>query len=79
MISAGMLTTLALASGCMETRRSLGEDCLKDDDCLSRTCLQLRCAASPPTTDARQVTEAASEASSETAPDAARDDTGAAD
>jgi hypothetical protein len=41
-----------LGNACLETRRSLGEDCLKDDDCQSRICSQLRCAAAPPTTDA---------------------------
>jgi hypothetical protein len=39
----------------METRRALGEDCLKNDDCLSSICSQLRCAVPPPTTDARAV------------------------
>jgi hypothetical protein len=37
----------------METRRSLGEDCLKNDDCLSGVCSQLHCAASPPLIDAQ--------------------------
>jgi hypothetical protein len=41
-----------LSSACVETRRSLGEDCLKDDDCLSGVCSQLFCAALPPTIDA---------------------------
>jgi hypothetical protein len=79
---AGMLTTLALAGGCMEARRSLGEDCLKDDDCLSRTCLQLRCVAAPPTTDARATIEAASQTSSEPPlepPEAAFDGVGSAE
>ncbi len=43
---------IVLASACVETRRSLGEDCLKDDDCLSGVCSQLFCAALPPTIDA---------------------------
>ncbi len=42
----------SIGAGCVETRRSLGEDCLKDDDCLSGVCSQLRCAAIPPTIDA---------------------------
>jgi hypothetical protein len=41
-----------LPGACVETRRSLGEDCLKDDDCLSGVCAQLHCAALPPTHDA---------------------------
>lgn len=43
---------IVLSSACVETRRSLGEDCLKDDDCLSGVCSQLFCAALPPTIDA---------------------------
>jgi hypothetical protein len=43
---------LALATGlvgsCNEWRRSLGEDCLKDQDCLSGICSQLRCGTAPP-------------------------------
>jgi hypothetical protein len=49
-----------LAGACMETRRSLGEDCLKDSDCLSGVCAQLVCAAAPPTTDTPPVAEAGS-------------------
>lgn len=41
------LLLLALLAACSETRRPLDEDCLKDDDCLSGTCSQLRCAAPP--------------------------------
>ena len=41
------LSLLALGAACSETRRPLGEDCLKDDDCLSGLCSQLACAASP--------------------------------
>ena len=74
---AGVTTLLPTSSGCMETRRSLGEDCLKDEDCLSGTCLQLHCAAEPPTTDARALTEAAAEVSSGAALDAALDSVGA--
>jgi hypothetical protein len=36
----------------METRLSLGEECLKDDQCLSGICSQLHCAAPPSTIDA---------------------------
>ena len=38
-----------LVCACMETRRSLGEDCLKNDDCLSGVCAQFLCASAPPT------------------------------
>jgi hypothetical protein len=37
-----------LASACADERRALGEGCLKDQDCLSGICSQLKCAASPP-------------------------------
>jgi hypothetical protein len=73
------MTLLATFVGCMETRRSLGEDCLKDQDCLSGTCLQLHCAAAQPTTDARAMTEAEAQTSSEPPVDAALDSSGAAD
>jgi hypothetical protein len=79
MVLAGLLTALAPSSSCLETRRSLGDDCLKDDDCLSRTCLQLHCAAAPPTTDARAAAEAATEASTEAPPDAGLDSAGTDD
>jgi hypothetical protein len=43
---------LALATGvvgsCNEWRRSLGDECLKDQDCLSGICSQLRCGTAPP-------------------------------
>ena len=38
--------------GCTETRRPLGEDCLKDQDCLSGICSGLKCVAAPPTLEA---------------------------
>jgi hypothetical protein len=41
----------------METRRSLGEDCLKDDECLSGVCSQLRCAEPPSTTGVRIIAD----------------------
>jgi len=77
LLLAVMTSLVASNGGCMETRRSLGEDCLKDDDCLSGTCLQLRCAAEAPTTDARAVIEASAEASSGHPLDAALDSAGA--
>ncbi len=43
---------LALAPlACTETRRPLGEDCLKSDDCLSGVCSGLKCVALPPLLD----------------------------
>lgn len=46
-----VLAAVGLAGACAETRRSVGEDCLKSQDCLSGICSQLVCIASPPTTD----------------------------
>jgi hypothetical protein len=40
-----------LASGCSPSQRALGEECLKDQDCLSGYCSQLQCAAQPPILD----------------------------
>jgi hypothetical protein len=46
------IVALALATGlvgsCNEWRRSLGEDCLKDQDCLSGICSQFHCGTVPP-------------------------------
>lgn len=52
-LPSSLVIALACGDACMETRRSLGEDCLKNDDCLSGICSQLHCAASPPIIDAR--------------------------
>jgi hypothetical protein len=37
---------------CAETRRSLGEACLKNEDCLSGICSDQQCASAPPLLDA---------------------------
>lgn len=55
LLLAGTLPAIA----CMETRRSLGDDCLKDSDCLSGVCSQLHCAAAPPTIDAQVIGDGA--------------------
>jgi hypothetical protein len=47
----GLASTCLLTSACLETRRSVGEDCLKSQDCLSGICSQLVCVAAPSTTD----------------------------
>jgi hypothetical protein len=39
---------LALAGGCGETRRGTGEECLRNDDCLSGVCGSRVCAGSSP-------------------------------
>ncbi|MEI7894894.1 MAG: hypothetical protein WCI05_17485 [Myxococcales bacterium] len=46
-----VVMVLTLAAACAELRRSLGEECLKDDDCLSGICSQLQCVAAPPMLD----------------------------
>jgi hypothetical protein len=53
-----------LTGACMETRRSLGEDCLKDGDCLSGVCAQFLCAAASPTIDTQVMAEAGPESAS---------------
>ena len=48
------VTCVALtAFACTETRRPLGEDCLKNADCISGVCSQLRCAVEPIILDAQ--------------------------
>lgn len=41
------------AVGCAETRRELGEECLRDEDCLSERCVARACSAPPPVTSDR--------------------------
>ncbi|MGH7281691.1 MAG: hypothetical protein ACRELY_09230 [Polyangiaceae bacterium] len=36
------------ALACTETRRGLGEECLKGEDCISNLCVAQICAAAPP-------------------------------
>jgi hypothetical protein len=43
-----VLSAMGASAGCQLTSRALGEDCLKDQDCLSGICSQLKCAAAPP-------------------------------
>lgn len=38
---------LCIVTACTTTLRSVGEDCLKDEDCTSSICSQLKCAAAP--------------------------------
>lgn len=42
-----VLALLALVA-CGETRRTLGEECIRDDDCLSNVCSARQCAGQPP-------------------------------
>lgn len=45
------LVLTALASACTDTRAALGAECLKDADCVSGFCAQLRCASGLRTID----------------------------
>jgi hypothetical protein len=45
--------SVAAGAACAETRRPLGEACIKDDDCLSGVCAAQQCAARPPLLDAQ--------------------------
>jgi hypothetical protein len=43
------LTTAGVSLGaCTETPRPLGEDCFRDQDCVSGLCSALKCVAGPP-------------------------------
>lgn len=43
---------LLVLGACTESRRTIGEDCLKADDCLSGVCSSQKCTAAPPLLDA---------------------------
>jgi hypothetical protein len=59
-VLAAALVVVGLAQACVESRRSLGDECLKSQDCLSGICSQFVCAAPPPTLDTEENAEAAS-------------------
>jgi hypothetical protein len=42
-----ILALLALALACGETRRPIGDECLRDDDCLSGACANRTCVSAP--------------------------------
>jgi hypothetical protein len=46
------VAVFALAGACSEQRGSIGDDCLKDQDCLSGVCSELHCVVPPPLLDA---------------------------
>jgi hypothetical protein len=50
-VVAPWLLAVGVAPACVQTQRALDEDCLKDQDCLSGICSQLKCAAAPPLLD----------------------------
>ena len=50
-VVSGLALALTIAgSACGETRRPLGDECLRDDDCLSSACSGRVCVAMPPLT-----------------------------
>ena len=56
----------AVISACGETRGSLGDPCLKSQDCLSNICASQTCGSDPPLLDgAPPPTEAAAEAATD--------------
>lgn len=42
-----LVAALALAAACGESRRPIGDECLRDDDCLSGVCANRACVSSP--------------------------------
>lgn len=40
--------SLAVLVACGETRRPIGDECLRDEDCLSGVCASRVCASAPP-------------------------------
>jgi len=73
------IAALSLAYACAETKRSLGDECLKSEDCLSGICSQLVCAAAAPLVDAMVENEEAGQPSGDGSAEAAADTGSAAD
>lgn len=63
----------ALAFACTETRHILGEDCIKDQDCQSDICSNLKCAAAPPLLDRDASTHPAADSSTDAVAEAGGD------
>jgi hypothetical protein len=69
-----LLAFVVLAGACGEQKRGEGDECIKDEDCLSGFCVQLRCGSAPPYADAEisadgtAPNDAAGEASSQDGP-----------
>lgn len=41
------IAAVLFALACGETRRPIGDECLRDDDCLSAVCSERTCVAAP--------------------------------
>jgi hypothetical protein len=63
-LAAGAVGALVAAS-CTASRGSIGDDCLKDEDCISGVCAELTCAASPTYLDGEANLETDAEASAD--------------
>lgn len=46
-MAALVFSPLVLLLACGETRRPIGDECLRDEDCLSNVCAARSCAAAP--------------------------------
>jgi hypothetical protein len=46
-VACGIAAVLTLGVACGESRRPIGEECLRDDDCLSNVCASRSCVAAP--------------------------------
>jgi hypothetical protein len=57
------VTALVTLGACNETRRSLGEECLKGDDCVSGLCSSQHCAEPPPVLEASVASDAGNDVS----------------
>jgi hypothetical protein len=53
---------VVMAGACSQLKGSLGDDCLKGEDCLSGVCSQLHCAAAPTLFDAQVLPDAGADA-----------------
>jgi len=79
LVLAALVASAVALFACAETRRTLGEDCLKSDDCLSGICSSLKCAEAPPilgaspTATADSGVDAAPDVAADSAPDVEND------
>src|SRR5215472_13336794 len=65
---AGTGGVAGLVVACVELKGSLGADCLKDEDCQSGVCTQLKCAALPPALELDAGPDAAVDATTDAPP-----------
>jgi hypothetical protein len=67
-----VLTVGALVFACADTKRILGEECIKSEDCQSGICTAQQCTAAPPLLD-RDASPAVDSSTGEAGGDAAKD------